>query len=155
MATKVTRWKSLLPNWVQHSFLPIAGGSRRSRFLYRLMDQGVEGRQARDLQRRVPCAARGGLPARFAEIRIRSGGRGVRVAMTKPDIILIGGRAYCWQAICELRRQQLEAWKAAQPQQLALFELKEDYRPAAERTAAGRYAEPSLFDRALRQDRTG
>jgi hypothetical protein len=34
--------------------------------------------------------------------------------------------AYRWQEICELRRQQLGAWKAAQPRQLALFELKED-----------------------------
>jgi hypothetical protein len=46
-----------------------------------------------------------------------------------------------------MRRQQLEEWKAAQPSQPALFELKEDYRPAAERTAAGRYCEPTLFVR--------
>jgi hypothetical protein len=65
--------------------------------------------------------------------------------MTKPDIILIGGHAYRWQAICELRRRQLEAWKAARSRQLALFELKDDCRPAAERTAAGRYTEPTLF----------
>jgi hypothetical protein len=65
--------------------------------------------------------------------------------MAKPDIILIGGHAYRWQEICDLRRQQLEAWKAAQFRQLALFELKEDCRPAAERSAAGRYAEPTLF----------
>ena len=65
--------------------------------------------------------------------------------MAKPDIILIGGRAYRWQEICELRRQQLEIWKAAQSRQLALFELKQDCRPAAERTAAARYAAPTLF----------
>ena len=65
--------------------------------------------------------------------------------MAKPDIILIGGHAYRWQEICELRRQQLEAWKTAQSRQLALFELKDDRRPAAERTAAGRYQEPTLF----------
>jgi hypothetical protein len=35
-------------------------------------------------------------------------------------------------------------WRAAQPQQPALFELKDDHRPAAERTAAGRYQEPTL-----------
>jgi hypothetical protein len=29
--------------------------------------------------------------------------------------------------------------------QLALFELKADFRPAAERTAAGRYLEPDLL----------
>jgi hypothetical protein len=44
-----------------------------------------------------------------------------------------------------LRRQQLEAWKIAQPSQPALFELKTDCRPEAERTAAGRYREPTLF----------
>jgi len=48
-------------------------------------------------------------------------------------------------ALCELRRQQLEARQAAQPRQLALFELKDDCRPATERTAAGRYAEPTFF----------
>jgi hypothetical protein len=30
---------------------------------------------------------------------------------------------------------------------IKLFELKEDCRPAAKRTAAGRYAEPTLLDR--------
>jgi hypothetical protein len=28
--------------------------------------------------------------------------------VAKPDIILIGGHAYRWQEICELRRQQLQ-----------------------------------------------
>ena len=65
--------------------------------------------------------------------------------MTKPGTILIGGHAYSWRQICELRRQQLEAWRAEQARQLALFELKDDRRPLAERTAAGRYAEPTLF----------
>jgi hypothetical protein len=73
--------------------------------------------------------------------------------MAKPDTIIIGGHAYSWQELCELRRQQLEAWKAAQPRQLALFEPKTDCRPAAERTAAGRYQEPTLFgDLAARFD---
>lgn len=65
--------------------------------------------------------------------------------MTKPGTILIGGHAYSWRQICELRRQQLEAWNAEQVRQLALFELKDDRRPPAERTTAGRYAEPTLF----------
>ncbi|HMA74472.1 MAG TPA: hypothetical protein VKP67_23725 [Xanthobacteraceae bacterium] len=65
--------------------------------------------------------------------------------MAKPDTIMIGGHAYRWQELCELRRQQLEAWKAAQPRQLALFEVKTDCRPATERTAAGRFQEPTLF----------
>jgi len=65
--------------------------------------------------------------------------------MAKPDIILIGGQAYRWQEICDLRRQQLEVRKAVRGEQPTLFELKEDWRPAAERTGAGRYQEPTLF----------
>ena len=65
--------------------------------------------------------------------------------MAKPEIIPFGGHAFRGQEICQVRRQQLEAWKAVQPRKLALFELKDDCRPAAERTAAGRYAEPTLL----------
>jgi hypothetical protein len=67
------------------------------------------------------------------------------MSMARPDTIVIDGHGYSWQQICELRRQQLEAWRAEQARQLALFELKDDRRPLAERTAAGRYAEPTLF----------
>jgi hypothetical protein len=65
--------------------------------------------------------------------------------MPKPDTLIVDGHAFNWQRLCELRRQQLEEWKAAQPSQPALFELKNDCRPAAERTASGRYQEPKLF----------
>lgn len=65
--------------------------------------------------------------------------------MKAPDTIVIDGRAYSWRALCERRREQLEAWRAAQPRQPALFEMKDDSRPAAERTAAGRYQEPTLL----------
>jgi hypothetical protein len=65
--------------------------------------------------------------------------------MAMRDIILIGGHAYRWQEICELRRQQLKARKAARVEQPTLFDLKADCRPAAERTAAGRYQEPTLL----------
>jgi len=65
--------------------------------------------------------------------------------MPKPDIIIIDGHGYSWQQLCELRRQQLEAWRAEQARQLALFELKDDRRPATDRTAAGRYQEPSFL----------
>jgi hypothetical protein len=68
----------------------------------------------------------------------------------KPDTLIVDGHAFSWQRLCELRRQQLEARKAAQPQQPALFELKNDLRPAAERTAAGRYQEPTLFAAPIR-----
>lgn len=73
--------------------------------------------------------------------------RGIEDAMARPDILILNGRAYSWRQLCELRRQQLAAWQAARPRQLALFEIKEDRRPAAARTAAGRYLEPSLFNR--------
>ena len=66
--------------------------------------------------------------------------------MAKPDTIIVNGHAFSWQQLCELRRQQLEAWKAAHGEQPALFELRDDCRPQAERTAAGRYLEPSLLD---------
>jgi len=70
--------------------------------------------------------------------------------MKPSDTIMVEGRAYSWRVILELRRQQIDAWKAAQPQQPALFELALDHRPKAERTAAGRYREPTLL--ALLQD---
>ena len=55
--------------------------------------------------------------------------------MAKPDILIVDGHAFSWQRLCDLRRQQLEMWK-----------LHTDYRPRAERTAAGRYRGPSLLD---------
>ena len=67
--------------------------------------------------------------------------------MAKPDTLIIGGHAFSWQQLCELRRQQLEAWRAAQPSQPPLFEMKDDCRPAAEQKAAGRYQEPTFLDR--------
>jgi hypothetical protein len=66
--------------------------------------------------------------------------------VAKPDTIIIGGHAYRWQELCELRRQQLEAWRAEQCRQLTLFDLKDDRRPEAERAAASRYREPTLLN---------
>lgn len=60
-----------------------------------------------------------------------------------PRTILIDGKRHLWRDILELRREQVRA--AAKAKQLALFELFEDWRPPAERTAAGRYLEPTLF----------
>lgn len=73
--------------------------------------------------------------------------------MRRPDTIIIEGRAYSWRAILDARRAQIEAWQAAQPHQPALFTLKDDCRPVAERNAAGRYQEPTLL--ALLQVRQG
>jgi len=66
--------------------------------------------------------------------------------MSRPDTIILDGRAYRWRDILEMRRQQIAAWKAARPDQPALFALKEDCRPKPARTAAGRYCEPTLID---------
>ncbi|MES1990613.1 MAG: hypothetical protein V4441_06655 [Pseudomonadota bacterium] len=70
--------------------------------------------------------------------------------MSRPDTIVIEGRVYRWRDILEMRRQQIAAWKAARPDQPALFPLIVDSRPKADRTAAGRYKEPTLFNCLLR-----
>jgi hypothetical protein len=56
--------------------------------------------------------------------------------------IVIDGKRHVWRDILKLRREQR---KAARQSQLALFELKDDRRPASQRTAEGRYTEPMLF----------
>ena len=61
--------------------------------------------------------------------------------MALPRFIEIDGRRYLWRDLVALRRAQ--ATPAAQ--QPALFTLREDHRPAGERTAAERYSEPNLF----------
>jgi hypothetical protein len=61
----------------------------------------------------------------------------------KPKFIEIDGKRLLWRDVLELRRRAKQACaNAVQP---ALFELHEDRRPPAHRTAAGRYQEPSLF----------
>jgi len=60
-----------------------------------------------------------------------------------PRFFEFEGKRVLWRDLVRLRRAQLQAAaKAAQP---ALFALKEDRRPASQRTAAGRFQEPSLF----------
>ena len=56
----------------------------------------------------------------------------------------IDGKRYAGKDILGKRREQL---KQSREPQRTLFELKEDARPPTERTAAGRYLEPTLFDR--------
>jgi len=63
--------------------------------------------------------------------------------MTGLKFIEIEGKRYLWRELLQLRREQRRAY--AQARQFALFELKEDRRPVAARTAEGRYREPSLF----------
>jgi hypothetical protein len=60
-----------------------------------------------------------------------------------PRFIDIDGKRYLWRDLVRLRLEQRAA--ARRGEQPALFELHEDCRPAADRTAAGRYLEPSLL----------
>jgi hypothetical protein len=62
--------------------------------------------------------------------------------MPAPKFIDIDGKRFVWRELLQRRREQLAAARVEQP---VLFELKEDCRPIPERTAAGRYSEPSLF----------
>ena len=63
--------------------------------------------------------------------------------MAAPKFIEIDGKRFVWRDILQRRREQRMA--AARIDQPALFELKEECRSVSERTAAGRYREPSLF----------
>jgi hypothetical protein len=63
--------------------------------------------------------------------------------MAAPRFIMIDGKRHLWRDILKLRKEQAQA--AANAKQPALFPLIEDSRPPAERTAAVRYLEPSLF----------
>ena len=59
-----------------------------------------------------------------------------------PRCIIIDGKRYAWRDILALRREQRQP---ALPQP-TLFEMQDDARPPSQRSAAGRYAEPTLFD---------
>lgn len=55
--------------------------------------------------------------------------------------VVLEDKRYLWADVKALRRAQMQA----RPEQPMLFELIEDSRPRAEREAASRYQEPSLF----------
>ena len=61
--------------------------------------------------------------------------------MALPGFIEIDGRRYLRRDLVALRRAQATPAE----QQPALFTLREDHRPAGERTATARYSEPNLF----------
>jgi hypothetical protein len=63
--------------------------------------------------------------------------------VSRPAFIEIDGKLVRWRDLVAQRREQLRAHAAGA--QLALFELKQDCRPASECTAGGRYREPTLF----------
>lgn len=63
-----------------------------------------------------------------------------------PDTLVVDGHGLSWKRLVLLRKAQVEAFRQAEARQLALFAVREDHRPAAGRTASGRYSEPSLLD---------
>jgi hypothetical protein len=65
--------------------------------------------------------------------------------MSQPKFIELDGKRYLWRNVLQLRREQRAA--CARAEQPPLFELRVDRRPEPQRTAAGRYLEPSLFTR--------
>ncbi len=72
--------------------------------------------------------------------------------MRAPRFIEIDGKPHLWRDLLQLRREQLAA--NAKSEQPPLFQLKDDRRPPADRTAAGRYMEPSLFGNPEREGRS-
>jgi hypothetical protein len=60
-----------------------------------------------------------------------------------PRYIVIEGKRYLWNDLLKLRQEQQKATK--QKRHPTLFELREDSRPASQRTAEGRFIEPTLF----------
>ena len=63
--------------------------------------------------------------------------------MIGPRFVEINGKRILWRDVLKLRREQKQAF--ANARQPALFEMIDDRRPPTERTAAGRYLEPTLF----------
>ena len=61
--------------------------------------------------------------------------------MARSRFIDIDGRRYLWRDVGALRRAQTQP-VTTQP---TLFPVHEDRRPRSQRTAAGRYHEPTLF----------
>lgn len=57
--------------------------------------------------------------------------------------VMIDGKRHAWKDILRERREQRKAQRQHQP---ALFELREDYRPPAERSAEDRLLQPSLLE---------
>lgn len=63
--------------------------------------------------------------------------------MSGPRYLVLDGKRYLWPDLLRLRKEQRRAAKKEQP---TLFSLKEDCRPPTQKTASGRYREPTLFE---------
>ena len=62
--------------------------------------------------------------------------------MSGPRYLVLDGKRHLWAELLRLRKEQRKAAKKEQP---TLFPLKEDRRPPTQKTASGRYKEPTLF----------
>ncbi len=62
--------------------------------------------------------------------------------MSGPRYLVIDGKRFLWANILRLRQEQRKAAKNERP---ALSALKEACRPPSQKTACGRYKEPTLF----------
>jgi len=65
-------------------------------------------------------------------------------SLPSPRFIEIDGKRYLWRDVLAMRRAQLA--RLREERQPPLFPLIKDARPKVQRTAAGRYLEPLLFD---------
>jgi hypothetical protein len=61
--------------------------------------------------------------------------------MPLPKFVVINGQRIAWRKILKLRREQ----RTERPAQTTLFPLRDDVRPESQRTAAGRFENPTLF----------
>jgi hypothetical protein len=59
-----------------------------------------------------------------------------------PRYLVLDGKRYLWSDLLRLRKEQRKAAKKEQP---TLFPIAEDCRPPTQKTASGRYREPTLF----------
>lgn len=57
--------------------------------------------------------------------------------------VVIDGKRYVWREILKLRREQRKQARQYQP---TLFQLHDDTRLPEQKTAAGRYHQPTLFE---------
>ncbi|RNJ51367.1 hypothetical protein [Methylocystis hirsuta] len=63
--------------------------------------------------------------------------------MSGPRYLVLDGKRYLWRDVLRIRQEQRKAAKREQP---TLFPIKEDCRPPTQKTARGRYEEPTLFE---------
>ena len=64
--------------------------------------------------------------------------------------VLLDGKRYLWRDILKIRREQVK--QERQTRQPISFVMHNDARPVSQRSADGRYSEPTLFNPAKQRD---